>query len=212
MSLGIGKNGGIMDVLITRNTPIPTKQTNIYTAQTNNQESMFFELYECKQAMTKVNKFLGSLELKEIPPAPRGILQIEVTFDIDANGILNVTAVEKLTGKKDKITINNYKRRISKTEVEFMVEEAENYRSEDERQKKTSAKNAPETYCYEMVCSVQNVKLKGRISEDDKYYMLSKCNDVLFWLDANQLAEKEEFESQQKQLDSVCNSIMKKWH
>jgi L1 cell adhesion molecule like protein len=133
MSLGIGKIGGKMDIFIKRNTTIPTKQTKMYTVQTNNQVRMLFEIYEGEQAMTKDNKFLGSLGLKEISPSPRGVLQIEVTFDIDANGILNVTAVDKLTGEKDKITINNYKRRLRKAEVELMEEDAENHRAEDER-------------------------------------------------------------------------------
>jgi L1 cell adhesion molecule like protein len=149
MSLGIGTFGGVMDVFIQRNTPIPTKQTKIYTPPCSNQASMLIQVFAGEQQMTVDNYSLGYLELKEIPPAPLGVLQIEVTFDIDANCSLNVTAVETLTGNENQITINNFKRRISKAEVELMVNDAENYRTEDEEQS-ISAQNAPQTYCYKM--------------------------------------------------------------
>jgi L1 cell adhesion molecule like protein len=163
--------------------------------------------------MTKDNTLLGKFELTGIPPAPRGVPQIEVTFDIDANGILNVTAVEKSTGKENKITITNDKGRLSKEEIERMVNDAEKYRAEDDKQKQTiAAKNALESYCFNMKSAVEDEKLKDKISESDKTTILDKCNEVIRWLDANQLAEKEEFESQQKELESVCNPIMTKMY
>jgi len=163
--------------------------------------------------MTKDNNLLGKFELTGIPPAPRGVPQIEVTFDIDANGILNVTAVEKSTGKENKITITNDKGRLSKEEIERMVNDAEKYRAEDEKQKQTiAAKNALESYCFNMKSAVEDEKLKDKISDSDKTTILDKCNEVIRWLDANQLAEKEEFESQQKELEAVCNPIMTKMY
>lgn len=161
--------------------------------------------------MTKDNNLLGKFELTGIPPAPRGVPQIEVTFDIDANGILNVTAVEKSTGKENKITITNDKGRLSKEEIERMVNDAERYRAEDEKQKATiSAKNALESYCFNMKSTVEDEKLKDKISDTDKTAILDKCNEVIRWLDANQLAEKEEFEAQQKDLEGLCNPIITK--
>jgi L1 cell adhesion molecule like protein len=166
---------------------------------------MLFEVYEGEQAMSKDNKHLGNFDLKEIPPAPRGVLQFEVTFDIDANGTLNVTGEEKFTGKKYKITINNYNHRLIKAEFDLMAQDAE-----DEKHKQTiSAQNALQKYCYKMWCAVEDEKLKGRISESHKNTILDKCNDVFCWLRCNLFAEKEEFAFQQKQLESVCNPIMK---
>ncbi|XP_004716333.1 heat shock cognate 71 kDa protein [Echinops telfairi] len=169
------------------------------------------KVYEGERAMTKDNNLLGKFELTGIPPAPRGVPQIEVTFDIDANGILNVSAVDKSTGKENKITITNDKGRLSKEDIERMVQEAEKYKAEDEKQRdKVSSKNSLESYAFNMKATVEDEKLQGKINDEDKQKILDKCNEIINWLDKNQTAEKEEFEHQQKELEKVCNPIITK--
>jgi len=202
-----------MTKIIERNTTIPCKKTEVFSTETDNQTGIKIDIYEGERYKTKDNNMLGTFNLDGIMPAPRGVPQVEITYELDANGILNVNARDRASSKVSNITISNDKGRLTQAEIDRMIEEAEKFKSHDNAQAaKVAAREEVKNYVYQVMDSLENASLVEKITSEEVEKVEEACQDALEWLEQNESAEKEQLDAKKRQLETALKPVMMKMY